>query len=149
MDSFHIEYTQWITLGFIISCLAFVIPPRIPAIIGAAAFLVGLVSWIYGLGNPVGISALYQLSAFLGLIVGGLMVWPVGHSFERVRRGHFKKGVPYRGQVFVLKSPVKNGFGTLEWQGKTWVLVGPDMPSETKVSVVSQEGDTLYVKKAE
>ncbi len=149
MDNFYIGCTQWFTLGFIIGCLAFMIPPRIPSIIGASAFFVGLLSWGWSATQGSQIFALYQLGVFLGLIVFGLMVWPVGHSFEMVRRGSFRKGAPHRGQVFVLKSPIEKGFGTLNWQGKTWVLVGPDTPVGGKISVVSLEGDTLYVKKAE
>ncbi len=147
MDSFYIGCTQWFTLGVIIGSLAFVIPSRIPSVIAASAFFVGILSWGWSVTQGSEIFTLYQLGIFLSLIVLGLMVWPTGHSFEMARRGSFRKGAPHRGQVFVLKSPIEKGFGALNWRGKTWVVVGPDMTVGTKISVVSLEGDTLYVKK--
>jgi hypothetical protein len=149
MDSFYIGCTQWFTLGAIIACLALVIPPRIPAVIGASAFFGGFLSWGWSATQGNDIFALYQLGIFLGLIVLGLLVWPTGHSFEMVRRGSFRKRAPHKGQIFVLKSPIQKGFGALNWKEKTWVVVGPDMSVGQKVAVVSLEGDTLYVKKVE
>ncbi|MGH6959490.1 MAG: NfeD family protein [Dongiaceae bacterium] len=113
--------------------------------IGAAAILVGAVSWIVPtLGWEV------EAVMFGVLSIASFFVWrrfspgnPTSDQPSLNRRGH-----SYVGRTFTLATPIVNGIGKLHVDDSQWRISGADAGAGTQVKVVAVDGATLKVERA-
>lgn len=134
----HITPDRWVLISGIFWALSFFMPRRIPWIMAGTAFATGTISFIYpfvGGGSPL--STAMQLAIFSVLLILGLLfiqiATPSSHSSLK------------KADVLTLTSPIKKGKGTFKVGEKSYTLVGPDCPASTQVTVVSLQGDILYI----
>ncbi|MFN7662511.1 MAG: NfeD family protein [Alphaproteobacteria bacterium] len=134
-----INPSRWLLLAAIFLTLSFFMPRRIPFLVAAASVFTGLFSFIYGFFNPLSFSLGVQILFFLGTLILGLVFVHQRPPAQRLNKNDH----------FTLKAPIVQGKGTFEKEGITYTLIGPDCPGKTKVSVVSIEGTTIYIKPLE
>jgi membrane protein implicated in regulation of membrane protease activity len=142
----EIVYWHWWVLGLILLVAEMLSPTGFFLLwIGAAAVLVGAVSWLApALGWEV------ELMMFGVLSVASFFVWkrfrPAAQPSDQPslnRRGH-----SYVGRTFTLATPIVNGVGTLHVDDSQWRISGPDVPAGTQVRVTAADGATLRVDRA-
>jgi membrane protein implicated in regulation of membrane protease activity len=143
----EIVYWHWWVLGLILLVAEMLSPTGFFLLwLGAAAILVGVVSWLApSLGWEV------EMILFGVLSVASFFVWRRFRPFNVVdsdqpslnRRGH-----SYVGRTFTLAAPIVNGVGTLHVDDSQWRISGPDVPAGTQVRVTAADGATLRVDRA-
>jgi membrane protein implicated in regulation of membrane protease activity len=143
----EIVYWHWWVLGLILLVAEMLSPTGFFLLwLGAAAILVGAVSWLApSLGWEV------EMILFGVLSVASFFVWRRFRPFNVVdsdqpslnRRGH-----SYVGRTFTLAAPIVNGVGTLHVDDSQWRISGPDVPAGTQVRVTAADGATLRVDRA-
>lgn len=94
----------------------------------------------------------YQLLAFAVLAVASLAVGRVvyrqgGRPTDEPALN--RRAESYRGRVFTLAEPIRNGDGWLKVEDTLWKARGPDLPAGAKVRVVGADGVVLKVEPAE
>jgi membrane protein implicated in regulation of membrane protease activity len=142
----EILYWHWWVLGLVLLVAEMLSPTGFFLLwIGAAAILVGMLSWVVpALGWEV------QVMLFGVLSVASFFVWkrfrPAQVQSDQPslnRRGH-----SYVGRTFTLTTPIVNGVGTLHVDDSQWRISGTDVPAGTQVRVVAADGSTLKVERA-
>ena len=130
---------RWLIVSGLFVLLALFIPKRIPLIVSGTTFVTGTISFIYPfLTKSCPLSTTIQLTIFFVLLILSLLFI---HAAPPASAQH-----PLRKEdVFALTSPIKKGKGTLTWGEKSYTLVGPHCPAQTLVTVVSVQGDTVYI----
>ena len=133
-----ISPSQWLLLAGIFSILCLFMPKRIPITICGAALLTSVGLFIYKLYAGHSAAIPLQLLTFLGLLAIGIFIVRPKASFVNE---HF----PALHAVFALDMPIENGRGTYTYDGVTYKLVGPDAPIGAQASIISIQGNTLYI----
>lgn len=59
-----------------------------------------------------------------------------------------QRSAQYIGRVFTLEKAIENGTGTVNVDDSRWNVRGPDLPSGTKIKVISVDGVNLVVEAA-
>ena len=141
-----IVYWHWWVLGLLLLVVEMLSPTGFFLLwIGAAAILVGAVSWLMPtLGWEI------EVLLFGVLSVASFLVWkhyrhkPTTSDQPTLnRRGH-----SYVGRTFTLNTPIVNGVGTLHVDDSQWRISGADADAGTQVKVVAVDGATLKVERA-
>ena len=141
-----ILYWHWLVLGLVLLVAEMLSPTGFFLLwIGAAAILVGGVSWLVPtLGWEV------EVMMFGVMSVASFFVWRrfrpalgVSDQPSLNRRGH-----SYVGRTFTLATPIVNGVGKLHVDDSQWRISGADADAGTQVRVVAVDGATLKVERA-
>ncbi len=141
----EILYWHWWILGLVLLVAEMLSPTGFFLLwIGAAAILVGAVSWLVpSLGWEV------EMILFGVLSVASFFVWRRFRPFNVAsdqpslnRRGH-----SYVGRTFTLDTAIVNGVGKLHVDDSQWRISGADVPAGTQVRVVAADGSTLRVER--
>lgn len=116
---------------------------------GLAAFVVGLITMIFGMENAIWV---WQAQVIV-FVVLALAFAVIGRSFMK-KRGWDKseqpnlnnRGAQLIGRHAILTQPISQGHGRAKIGDSTWRVAGPDMPEGSKVVVVSAQSSTLTVE---
>ncbi len=141
-----ILFWHWWVLGLLLLVAEMLSPTGFFLLwIGAAAILVGAVSWaVPTLGWEV------ELVMFGVLSVASFFVWrrfrPAAVATDQPSLN--RRGQSYVGRTFTLASPIVNGVGKLHVDDSQWRISGADADAGTQVKVVAVDGATLKVERA-
>jgi membrane protein implicated in regulation of membrane protease activity len=137
----------WLSLGLVLMAAETIVPGAFLLWFGIAALVMSVVVWllpdVHGLAQAV--------------LFGGLAVVAV-----QVYRLYFRKHEPqgdqpllnrrseqYVGRVFVLDTPIENGFGKIRIGDSIWTVAGDPLPAGTRVTVTAVDGMALKVRAAD
>ena len=142
-----VPYWAWLALGLLLAAGEMLATQFVLIWFGAAAIVVGVVSWLLPDLGIVG-----QLLLFASLSVALLVParrlrrrWD-----ERARHSKINERAAQQvGRVAVLKEPIAGGQGHVFLGDTLWRVEGPDLPAGTSVRIVSFDEATLLVEAAD
>lgn len=132
----------WWVLGLILMALEIFLPGTFFLWSGAAAIIVGTLALLFDFAWEV------QVVAFGVLAL--VLVFIGRRYFARKRVDEGAVGLNDRGSALVgsthiLHEPIVDGTGRIRVGDSNWRVLGPDIPSGTRVRVVAAEGSVLRV----
>jgi membrane protein implicated in regulation of membrane protease activity len=141
------DFWHWWILGLGLIILETVLPGTFFLWMGVAALVLGVVTWLApALGWEL------QLMLFAALSLLSIVAWRLwrrrvpddadGSTLNR-------RGQQYVGRVFVLETPIENGFGKVRLGDGHWRVRGDDQAAGTRVRVVAVDGVLLVVEPAD
>ena len=139
---------NWMALGLVLLALEIMVPGIFLLWIGIAAIIVGALTlmiggaamWTWQL-QIVLFLILSLVSAYIGKKV---MAKGDGASDEPFLNQRAEQLV---GRTATLAEPINEGRGRIKLGDTQWRVSGPDMPTGTKVKVVSTDGSELSVER--
>lgn len=137
---------SWLIFGAILLALEIVAPGAFMLWFGLAAIVVGGVALL--------IVVPWQAQLILFVVLAILFVLIGRRYFSLAAGGAVPSGLNARGRrligtIVVLDEPVVDGKGRVRIDDTTWRVIGADMPSGTRVRVVSADGALLSVINAD
>jgi membrane protein implicated in regulation of membrane protease activity len=140
------EAWHWFVVGGVLMALELFVFGAILLWLGIAAMVTGAVILIWP-----GLSLQVQLLIFVVIAPASLAIglyirkafFPP--SEEQVNLGSRR----FVGQFGLLDTPILAGRGSVRMGDTVWPVTGPDLPAGARVKVVSSDGITLAVEKAE
>ena len=142
----QIQFWHWLIIGVIMICIEMVLPAAYFLWMGIAAFIVGLLL----LAIP-SMPLLIQVIIFGVISVVSVVLYKryqLANPREKLQPNLNKRGQQYVGRMFTLDEAIVNGVGKIKVDDSTWKVQGHDLPSGSKVRVVSVEGTILNVEEA-
>lgn len=139
-----LTYWDWIGFGVLLLILELLMASGgfLLWLAAAAVIIAGLI-WVF----PTMLWP-YQLLIFsvLGMVCS--VVWwsyllSHAHYTDNARGAEH-----YKGQVFVLETPIVNGKGMLHVEKNAWHISGPDLPAGTHIRILDVQHAILQVEKA-
>ena len=133
----------WVIGGMLLLGLEILVSGTFFLWFGVAAIVVGVVALLTDINWQV------QVGIFAVL---ALILLVIGRRYFKNRRQDTPEVIVNErasqliGSTYVLTQPIINGTGRIRVGDSTWIARGPDMPSGTKVRVVSADGSTLHVE---
>jgi membrane protein implicated in regulation of membrane protease activity len=133
----------WIIGGMLLLGLEILVAGTFFLWFGISAMVVGVIALL------TDITWQLQLGIFAVLAIVLLVV---GRGFFKNRRPSApdvvvnERATQLIGSTYVLTQPIINGSGRIRVGDSTWLVTGRDMPSGTRVRVVSADGSTLHVE---
>jgi membrane protein implicated in regulation of membrane protease activity len=136
----------WWIAGLVLLALEIAVPGNIFVWFGVAAMLTGLTILVVDLG--------WQFDAVLFVVLSGILVVLGRRYFARENKPGEQPLLNERarrlvGGTHVLARPIVDGQGHIKVDDTNWRVVGPDLPSGTKVRVKGADGPVLTVERAE
>jgi membrane protein implicated in regulation of membrane protease activity len=137
---------HWAVAGLILLILEVLAPGVSFLWIGVAALAVAALAWLLpGLALWLQVLLFAVLTAVAIVASRRLRSAPVDTGSSRLNQ----RGQLYLNRVFTLDAPIVNGVGQMRVDDGQWRIAGPDLPATSRVRVVSVEGTTLKVEKAD
>jgi len=140
---------NWMVLGFVLLALEILVPGVFLLWIGIAALITGAISlliwetgaWIWQVQIVVFL-LLALVSAYAGnRIMGGRK----GRTDQPLLN---RRGEQLIGRTATLTEPIREGRGRIQLGDTMWLVSGPDLPTGTRVRVVSVKDSELIVEAA-
>ena len=136
---------SWWVLGLVLLGLEILVPGNVFVWFGVAALLTGVLALFTELGWQVELIVFVVLA--LVLVVAGRRLFarttqPGEQPFLNDRAHRLV------GSSYMLSAPIVDGHGQVKVDDTNWRVVGPDLPSGTRVKVVDADGAVLKVEKA-
>ena len=133
----------WIILGVGLLCLEIAAPGAFFLWFGLAAIAVGVLALF--------VAVPWQAQLLIFIVLASLIVLIGRRYFSRAGDDQVSTGLNQRGQrlvgtIVVLSEPIVDGKGRVRIDDTTWRVVGPNMPSGTRVRVIDTDGAVLRVK---
>jgi membrane protein implicated in regulation of membrane protease activity len=137
----------WLGLGIALLVLEMLSGTMFFLFVSAGAFLVAALTWGLNLGG-VGQGICFAISVVLALTVWRRLRPNPGDRIElrAAARGLNNRLAGFIGREAVLEEALVNGNGRLRLDDSYWNIVGDDIPSGSRVRVVSIEGMILRVQ---
>jgi len=137
---------SWVIGGLILLGLEIIAPGNVFVWFGIAAMITGGFALLTNLGWQVD-GLLFVVLAVILVIVGRRYFARAGAESEQPFLN--QRAVKHVGTSHVLSEPIVAGHGRIRIDDTNWRVTGPDLPSGTRVKVVSADGAVLGVTKAE
>ena len=136
----------WWIGGLILLGVELLVPGNVLVWFGIAAMLTGLEILIVDFG--------WQVSVLLFVVLSAILVVLGRRYFARESRPGEQPFLNDRarrlvGGTYVLAQPIVGGRGQIKVDDTNWRVIGPDLPSGTKVRVAGADGAVLAVERAE
>ncbi len=132
----------WLIAGVVLLALEIAAPGAFLLWFGIAAIAVGTLALL--------VAVPWQAQLILFVVLASVLVF-VGRRYfaraagEGVPSGLNERGRRLIGTVVVLGEPIVDGKGRVRIDDTTWRVIGPDMPSGTRVRIVEADGALLSV----
>jgi len=147
MNGYQPDFWHWWILALALIIVEMFVPGTFFLWMGIAAVVVGLVAWLIpAMGWE------FQLMLFAILSLVSIVAWRVyqrRHPDESDQPALNRRGEQYIGRVFVLETPIENGFGKVRVGDTLWRVRGSDAAAGRRVKVVGTEGVLLLVEGAD
>ena len=133
---------NWLIFGVVLMALELLAPGVFLFWLGLAAFLVGLLSFLFHPGWQ------WQILMFAVFAAAAVPIWR-----HVVRSGAKNPSHPFLnrraealvGREFTLEKPIIDGAGAVRIDDTVWRVSGPDAPAGSRVKVVRADGASLTV----
>ena len=147
MSGYQPDFWHWWILALALIILEMFVPGTFFLWMGIAAVVVGMAAWLI---PAMGWEFQLMLFAILSLVsIVGWRVWQRRHPDESDQPALNRRGEQYIGRVFVLETPIENGFGKVRVGDTLWRVKGSDAAVGTKVRVTATDGVLLVVEAAD
>lgn len=138
---------SWWLLGLLLLAAELVMPGIFLVWIGAAAIIIGTLSLLLWETS----FWVWQLQLLLFAVLAVAITW-AGRKY--VFSGNAvtdqpllnQRGATLVGRTAILEEPIREGRGRVLLDGTYWSLIGPDLPSGTRITVVATNGRDLTVE---
>jgi membrane protein implicated in regulation of membrane protease activity len=134
----------WIILGVGLLCLEIAAPGAFFLWFGLAAITVGALAFA--------IVVPWQAQVLVFVVLAAVVVFFGRRYFSRSQSGDMvsvglnERGRRLVGTIVVLSEPIVDGKGSVRIDDTKWRVIGPSLPSGTRVRIVHAEGALLSVK---
>jgi membrane protein implicated in regulation of membrane protease activity len=147
MGGYQPDFWHWWILGVALIIVETLVPGTFFLWMGVAALVVGFVAW---LAPVIGWEYQLMLFAVLSLVaIAGWRAYQRRHPEQTDHPSLNRRGEQYVGEVFVLETPIENGFGKVRVGDSLWRVRGDDAPAGCRVRVTGTEGVLLLVEPAD
>lgn len=147
MSGYQPDFWHWWILALALIIVEMFVPGTFFLWMGVSAIAVGLLAWLIpAMGWE------FQLMLFAILSLVSIVAWRVyqrRHPDESDQPALNRRGEQYIGRVFVLETPIENGFGKVRVGDTLWRVRGADAPVGSRVKVIGTEGVLLLVEGAD
>ena len=137
---------NWLIFGVVLMALELLAPGIFLFWLGLAAFLVGLLSFLF---HP---EWQWQILMFAMVAAAAVPLWRrLARGSTPANRSHpflNRRSEALVGRVFTLEKPIIDGAGTVRIDDTVWRVSGPDAPAGSRVKVVQADGASLTVAAA-
>ncbi len=135
----------WIIAGLVLLGVEILAPGNIFVWFGVAALITGGFVFVTDFG--------WQVDALLFVVLAIVLVIAGRRYFSWHRSPSEQPFLNQRaagliGRNSVLAEPIVGGLGRIRIDDTTWRVTGPDLPSGTRIKVVSADGAVLAVEQA-
>jgi membrane protein implicated in regulation of membrane protease activity len=137
---------NWFIAGVILLALEIFVPGNVFVWFGIAAIVTGAVAWFGDFGWQVDFIVFVVLAVVLALAGRRLFARDSEPGEQPFLNDRTQRIV---GGIYVLASPIIDGKGRIRIDDTQWRVTGPDVPSGTRVKVVSADGSVLTVVRAD
>jgi membrane protein implicated in regulation of membrane protease activity len=140
-----VSYWHWLILGFALIAAEIVVPGTFLLWPGIAAVITGMVAYSTGLPWQA-LAAVFAILTVAAAVTGRRL-------YARLREPvDSEPALNRRAQGFVggthtLETPILDGRGRLKLGDTTWKIVGPDLPTGSRIRIVGVDGIALLVEK--
>ena len=136
----------WVIAGLILLALELLLPGNVFVWFGIAALLTGLEILIVDFGWQVSLLLFVVLSVVLVILGRRYFARQGGRGEQPFLNDRARRLV---GRTYVLTKPIVAGHGQIKVDDTNWRVIGPDLPSGSKVRVADADGAVLAVEPAE
>lgn len=144
IDGYQPDFWHWWILGLALVIVETLVPGTFFLWMGISALIMGVVAW---LAPAMGWETQVMLFAILSLVsIVGWRAWARRHPDDSEQPKLNRRGEQYVGRVFVLETPIENGFGKVRVGDSPWRVEGPDAPAGQRVRVTAVDGVVLVVE---
>jgi len=147
MSGYQPDFWHWWILALALIIVEMFVPGTFFLWMGISAIAVGLIAWLIpAMGWE------FQLMLFAILSLVSIVAWRVyqrRHPDESDQPALNRRGEQYIGRVFVLETPIENGFGKVRVGDTLWRVRGADAAAGNRVKVIGTEGVLLLVEGAD
>jgi membrane protein implicated in regulation of membrane protease activity len=144
---FELGPWNWMVLGFVLLALEIVIPGVFLLWIGIAALVTGAISLLIWDAS----AWIWQAQVLVFLLLSLISAY-AGNKVMGGRNGKTDQPLLNRrseqliGRTATLTEPIREGRGRIRLGDTLWRVSGPDLPTGTRVRVVSVENSELVVE---
>ena len=147
MSGYTPDFWHWWILALALIIVEMFVPGTFFLWMGVAAIVVGLLAWLV---PAMGWEFQLMLFAILSLVsIVAWRIWQRRHPDESDQPALNRRGEQYIGRVFVLETPIENGFGKVRVGDTLWRVHGEDAAVGSRVKVIGTEGVLLLVEAAD
>lgn len=141
-------FWHWLILGFALIALEVVVPGTFLIWPGIAAVLIGLVAYMApGLAWQA-LAALFAVLTVAAALVGRRLYARLHQPID-TEPALNRRAESFVGSTHTLGTPILDGQGRLRLGDTTWKVVGPDLPTGTRIRIIGVDGIALKVEKIE
>ena len=133
---------NWLIFGLVLMALELLAPGVFLFWLGLAAFLVGVLSFLF---HPLW---QMQILMFAVFAVAAVPLWRrFAHPKPNAGSNRFlnKRADGLVGRVCTLEKPIVDGIGTVRIDDTIWRVAGPDAAAGSRVRIVEADGASLTV----
>lgn len=140
------SFYLWLGLGLALMAAETIVPGAFLLWFGFAALFMGALVWLFP-----DMHGLLQVATFSALAIVAVLIyrkWFRGREPVSEQPLLNRRSEQYVGRVFVLDTPISNGFGKVRVGDSVWTVSGDPLPAGARVTVVAVDGMTLKVEPA-
>lgn len=137
---------SWVIAGLILLGVEILAPGNVFVWFGLAALVTGAIAFFTDFG--------WQTDALIFVVLAVVLVF-AGRRYFASRSSSSEQPLLNQraarqiGSTHVLAEPIVDGQGRIRIDDTNWRVIGPDMPSGTRVTVVAADGAVLTVAAAD
>jgi membrane protein implicated in regulation of membrane protease activity len=135
---------SWIILGVGLLCLEIAAPGAFFLWFGLSAIAVGALALFVAVPWQAQVLIFVLLATIV--VVVGRRYFSRSQSPDMVSVGLNERGRRLVGTVVVLAEPIVDGKGSVRIDDTKWRVIGPSLPTGTRVRIVNAEGALLSVR---
>lgn len=147
MESFFLgmEFWHWLVLGLLLVIAEIFIFGAVLIWLGVAALIVGTL--VFFIPALIWLPSLLVWSVLSVALIGAFQLYRKNNPAKITAPTINRRGEQYVGRHFTLTKDIVNGSGELHVDDTRWKIISDhDLPSGTKVKVLSVEGTSLRVE---
>ena len=147
IEGYQPDFWHWWILALVLIIAETLLPGTFLLWMGISALVLGLLAWLM---PAMGWEMQLMLFAILSLVsIVAWRGWQRRHPDTSDQPMLNRRGAHYVGRVFVLESPIENGFGKVRVDDTLWRVRGMDAAAGSRVRVTAADGVVLEVESAD
>jgi inner membrane protein len=141
------DFWHWWILALVLIIAETLLPGTFLLWMGISALVLGVLAWLM---PAMGWEVQLMLFAILSLVsILAWRAWQRRHPDVSDQPMLNRRGAQYVGRVFVLESPIQNGYGKVRVDDTLWRVRGTDAEAGSRVRVKAADGVVLEVESAD
>jgi membrane protein implicated in regulation of membrane protease activity len=141
------DFWHWWILALVLIIAETLLPGTFLLWMGISALVLGVLAWLM---PAMGWEVQLMLFAILSLVsILAWRAWQRRHPDVSDQPMLNRRGAQYVGRVFVLESPIQNGYGKVRVDDTLWRVRGTDAEAGSRVRVKAADGVVLEVVSAD